>query len=113
MMQPGILGLWNNSDLEIFMGNSETDLVVKWLTNQRPTASGKILSPTTGYLEFPDDRRYNYELDAGIEIQTLFFDGRNSGNTWTKKTTQQPMMQQQPMQGTYACGMCRKERKRG
>ena len=54
----------------------------KWEKNSRPDFKGTIEANCKGRMRFPDHRVFTLEYDP--KLKKIFWDGRNSGNVWTK-----------------------------
>ena len=54
----------------------------QWLNISRPPFTGSVGADCMGDMNFPDDRTYTLEYDRNLK--TIFWDGRTSGNVWTK-----------------------------
>ena len=54
----------------------------QWLNILRPPFTGCVGADCMGDINFPDDRTYKLEYDRNLK--TIFWDGRTSGNVWTK-----------------------------
>jgi hypothetical protein len=60
-----------------------TSILGQWKTKGRPNFFGHVIGKNIGFVEFPDDRKYRFEYDP--EHKIIFWDYRNSGNTWKKE----------------------------
>ena len=54
----------------------------KWNKNSRPDFKGTIEANCRGKMLFPDHRVFTLEYDP--KLKKIFWDGRTSGNVWTK-----------------------------
>ena len=54
----------------------------QWLNIDRPPYTGYIGADCTGYMNFPDDKTYKLEFDK--VSRKIYWNGRASGNVWTK-----------------------------
>ena len=54
----------------------------KWEKNSRPDFKGTIEANCRGKMLFPDHRVFTLEYDP--KLKKIFWDGRTSGNVWTK-----------------------------
>ena len=66
--------------MEIDFDNGQ--LKGQWLNISRPPFTGSVGADCMGDMNFPDDRTYTLEYDRNLK--TIFWDGRTSGNVWTK-----------------------------
>ena len=54
----------------------------QWLNVFRPPHTGYVGPDCIGDMNFPDDRNHQLEFDRNL--RKIFWDGRTSGNVWTK-----------------------------
>jgi hypothetical protein len=85
-----IVGSYGNMMVEISVDENNV-IFGRWLNmNGRPSFNGVFSdgngNDQKGLIAFPDDRTFQFEYDD--EMKILFWDGRNSGNKWTKDISQ-------------------------
>ena len=77
---PNIAGIYGNGAATINFDKGH--LHGKWNKNSRPDFKGTIEANCKGKMRFPDHRVFTLEYDP--KLKKIFWDGRNSGNVWTK-----------------------------
>ena len=75
-----ITGTYGNGAAKIYFDKGH--LHGKWVKNSRPDFKGTIEDNCKGRMRFPDHRVFTLEYDP--KLKKIFWDGRTSGNVWTK-----------------------------
>ena len=78
------VGVYPSATIYSYPAGSNT-LMGEWTTSQRLKFSGTFTGNCSGEMTFPDvARTYRFEYDSAT--CTVYWDGRNSGLEWQKKT---------------------------
>ena len=75
-----IAGAYGRGDAKI--GYNKGQLIGHWININRVPFNGSIRADCRGKMTFPDHKRFELEFDK--VLNKIFWDGKTSGNVWTK-----------------------------